>query len=91
MKKLSQAKKSLHVKVGDRIRVISGQEKGKFGTIKKIYPRESKIIVEGINIKVKHIKASRAGGSGQIQRLEFPIHSSNVLKEKEEIEWQVNV
>lgn len=86
MKKLFQTKKNLHVKVGDRVRVISGEEKGKLGTIKKINPRESKVIVEGINFKVKHIKASRAGGSGQIQKLEFPIHSSNVSKEKEEIE-----
>jgi large subunit ribosomal protein L24 len=83
MKKLSQVKKSLHVKVGDKIKVIAGQEKGKIGLVKSLNTKTSKVIIEGINIKIKHLKPKRAGESGQIQKLEFPIHSSNVSKHKE--------
>jgi large subunit ribosomal protein L24 len=83
MKKLPQTKQRLHVKVGDQIKVIAGQEKGKIGTVKSLNARTSKVIIEGINLKTKHLKPKGEGESGQIQRLEFPIHSSNVSKYKE--------
>jgi len=83
MKKVSQEKKRLHVKVGDQIKVIAGQEKGKIGIVKSLNSKTSKVIIEGLNIKVKHLKPKRAKESGQIQKLEFPIHSSNVSKYKE--------
>lgn len=83
MKKLIKNKKSLHVKVGDKVKVISGQNKGKIGVIKTIIRETSKVIIEGINIKIKHIKPTRPGDTGQIKELEFPIHSSNVSKYEE--------
>jgi large subunit ribosomal protein L24 len=83
MKKVQKNKKNLHVKVGDKVRVISGQSKGKFGVIKTVIKETSKVIIEGINIKIKHIKPSRPGETGQIKELEFPIHSSNVSKYEE--------
>ena len=83
MKKALKNKKNLHVKVGDKIKVISGQNKGKIGTVKIVLKETSKVIIEGINIKIKHIKPNRPGESGQIKELEFPIHSSNVSKYEE--------
>ena len=83
MKKALKNKKNLHVKVGDKIKVISGQNKGKIGTIKVVLKETSKVIIEGINLKIKHIKPSRPGESGQIKEIEFPIHSSNVSKYEE--------
>ena len=83
MKKALKNKKNLHVKVGDKIKVISGQNKGKIGTVKIVLKETSKVIIEGINIKIKHIKPSRPGESGQIKEYEFPIHSSNVSKYEE--------
>ena len=83
MKKLLKNKKSLHIKVGDKVKVISGQNKGKIGVIKTIIKEASKVIIEGINIKIKHIKPTRPGDTGQIKELEFPIHSSNVSKYEE--------
>lgn len=80
MKKLVSKKKSLHVKVGDQIKVIAGQDKGKLGLIKSLNKKTSMVVIAGINLKTKHMKASRAGESGQIQSFEFPIHSSNVSK-----------
>ena len=83
MKKLLKNNKSLHVKVGDKVKVISGQNKGKIGVIKTIIKEASKVIIEGVNIKIKHIKPTRPGDTGQIKELEFPIHSSNVSKYEE--------
>jgi large subunit ribosomal protein L24 len=83
MKKLSQIKQKLHVKVGDQVKVIAGQEKGQIGVIKSLNAKTSKVIIGGINLKVKHLKPKRKGESGQIEKLEFPIHSSNVSKYKE--------
>ena len=83
MKKIGTVKKKLHVKVGDKVKIISGQNKGKISVIKSLIKETSQIILEGINIKIKHIKPSRPCKKGQIKELEFPIHSSNVLKYKE--------
>jgi large subunit ribosomal protein L24 len=43
-------------KVGDKVKVISGKDKGKFGEIKVIYHKKNQILIEGINSKIKHIK-----------------------------------
>jgi large subunit ribosomal protein L24 len=83
MKKLPKIKHKLHIKVGDKVKVISGQSKGKIGVIKSLIRETSKVVIEGINIKIKHIKPSRPGETGQIKELEFPIHSSNVAKYEE--------
>jgi large subunit ribosomal protein L24 len=83
MKKSLKKKIKLHIKLKDKVKIISGQEKGKIGIVKKIIQRKSQIIIEGINIKNKYFKRNRSEENGMIKKLEFPIHSSNVLKYKE--------
>lgn len=78
MKKSIKIKKKLHIKLRDKVKIISGQNKGKVGIIKNVIKETSQVIVEGINIKSKHLKRTRPGETGLIKRLEFPIHSSNV-------------
>lgn len=73
----SQAK--MHVKTGDTVQVIAGKDKGKVGEIVQAFPKLSKVIVKGVNIKTKHIKPTQEGESGRIATSEFPIHSSNVM------------
>lgn len=72
-------KKKIHVKRGDTIQVISGKEKGKIGTIKKILTKTSQVIIENLNIKTKHVRPTQKEDSGKIITLEAPIHSSNVM------------
>ena len=48
--------KSLHVKTGDMVYVISGKDKGKTGKVVKVFPNKGKVVVEGINVVTKHIK-----------------------------------
>jgi large subunit ribosomal protein L24 len=69
----------MHVKKGDTVQVIAGKDKAKVGEILKVYPKTSQVIVEGVNIKTKHIKPQSEGESGQITTNEYPIHSSNVM------------
>ncbi len=83
MKKLLKKKIKLHIKLKDKVKIISGQEKGKIGIVKKIIQKKSQVIIKGINIKNKYFKRSRSDENGMIKKLEFPIHSSNVLKYEE--------
>ena len=69
----------MHVKRGDTVQIISGSEKGKVGEIIRVLPKQSKVVVEGVNIKTKHVKPKQEGESGQITTFEAPIHSSNVM------------
>ena len=69
----------MHVKKGDKVRVISGKDKGKTGVILAAYPKESRVLVEGVNIVKKHSKPSQANPQGGILSFEAPIHVSNVM------------
>ena len=72
------------IKVGDKVTVITGSNKGKTGKVSKVLRNESKVIVEGVNIVKKHIKAGRTNETGGIREMEAPIHISNVKLVKEE-------
>jgi large subunit ribosomal protein L24 len=69
----------MHVKKGDKVRVISGKDKGKTGVILSAYPKDSRVLVEGVNIVKKHSKPSQANPQGGIISFEAPIHVSNVM------------
>nr|GMD53225.1 50S ribosomal protein L24, chloroplastic [Ipomoea batatas] len=76
----------MHVKVGDTVKVIAGHDKGKIGEVSEIFKHNSKVVVKDINLKTKHVKSRTEGESGQIIKVEAPIHSSNVMlysKEKQ--------
>nr|YP_010411905.1 ribosomal protein L24 [Sargassum siliquastrum]YP_010485422.1 50S ribosomal protein L24 [Sargassum macrocarpum]YP_010485561.1 50S ribosomal protein L24 [Sargassum serratifolium]URP30999.1 ribosomal protein L24 [Sargassum siliquastrum]UVW81355.1 50S ribosomal protein L24 [Sargassum macrocarpum]UVW81494.1 50S ribosomal protein L24 [Sargassum serratifolium] len=81
--KKTKLKRKLRIKIGETVKVISGQEKGKVGLVKKIVRSKNKLIIQGINIRTKHIKSNRPGEDGEIKRIEFPIDSSNVSSYKE--------
>ncbi|MDC1541991.1 50S ribosomal protein L24 [Candidatus Pseudothioglobus singularis] len=69
----------MHVKKGDKVRVISGKDRGKEGTILEVFPKKERVIVEGINVVKKHAKPSQENPQGGILDVEAPIHVSNVL------------
>ncbi|NKE07725.1 50S ribosomal protein L24 [Mesobacillus selenatarsenatis] len=69
----------MHVKKGDKVMVISGKDKGKTGMILEAYPKQSRVLVEGINIVKKHAKPSQVNPQGGILNQEAPIHVSNVM------------
>ena len=68
----------MNLKVGDKVIVIAGSNKGKEGSIKKVLTKENRVIVEGVNIVKKHQKGN-GQESGGILEIEAPIHASNVM------------
>ena len=77
--KKSLTKKTIKFKKGDLVQVISGSDKSKTGEIIAIIHKTSKVIVKGINTKVKHKRPQQEGEPGEITKFEAPIHSSNVM------------
>lgn len=68
----------MKVKVGDKVKVLAGKDKGKEGTVTKIISKKDKVIVSGINIVKKHMKPNANNETGGIVSIEAPIHVSNV-------------
>lgn len=69
----------MKLKLGDTVKIISGREKGKFGKITQINKLNNKVIIEGMNVNLKHQKPTTREESGSIIQKEAPIHSSNVM------------
>lgn len=69
----------MKIKKGDKVKVISGKDKGKSGIILRALPREDKVIVEGTALYKRHLKGS-AGKVGRIIEKSRPIHVSNVSR-----------
>ncbi len=76
--KTKAAPAKLHVKTGDTVQVIAGDEKGKTGTIKSVNRSTQRVIVEGLNLVTKHNKPSAKNPQGGITKIEAGIHVSNV-------------
>ena len=68
----------LHIKTGDTVVVLSGDDKGVKGEVIAVSPEEGKVIVKGVNIIHKHVKPRRQGESGGIVDAEGAIYASNV-------------
>ncbi len=64
------------IKIGDKVLVISGNDRGRVGAV--IAKKDSQILVQGVNIRKKHMKAREQGQKSEIISMEKPIHISNV-------------
>ncbi|MCW9709231.1 50S ribosomal protein L24 [Fodinibius salsisoli] len=71
--------KKLHVKKGDEVKVIAGNEKGKEGRILAVFPQDERVLVEGINMRVHHDKPTQENPQGGRIEREVSIHISNVM------------
>ena len=69
----------MRIKKGDRVKVITGAYKGTIGEVTSVYPKEDKVIVEGVNMVKKHQKPTQANPDGGIIEKEAKIHVSNVM------------
>jgi large subunit ribosomal protein L24 len=68
----------MKIKKGDTVLVISGKWKGKTGKVLRAFPREMKVLVEGVNIVKKHQRPKRTGEKGEIVEIPKPISVSKV-------------
>ncbi|MDO4253970.1 MAG: 50S ribosomal protein L24 [Kocuria sp.] len=68
------------IKTGDLVQVISGKKdnKGKQGKVLRVIPETQRVVVEGVNVVTRHKRATMQGEAGGIEKVEAPIHISNV-------------
>lgn len=73
----------MKIKTGDNVKVLSGRDSGKTGKVIQVLKSKKKnqhyVVVEGLNVRKKHLKSQRSGEKGQTIELSFPIHLSNVM------------
>lgn len=75
--KIKRFTAKLHVRKGDNVMVLAGDDKGKTGFVLQVFPDKNRAIVEGVNIVKKHVKATQDEAGG-IQEVESTIHISNL-------------
>ena len=69
----------MDIRNGDTVMVIAGKEKGKRGRVDRILTSKNRVVIEGLNMVIRHVRASAtARQAGRIQR-ESPLHVSNVV------------
>lgn len=72
----------MHIKKGDKVKVLAGKDAGKQGEVVKSMPKDNKVIVAGVNKMKRHMRPRKQGEKGQIVEKEMPLHASNVAKTK---------
>ena len=60
----------MKIKKGDKVKILSGKDKGKTGKVLQVFPSENRASIEGLNILIKHMRPRKQGEIGQ--RIEFP-------------------
>ena len=82
-----------HIKKGDMVIVTAGNDRGATGEVLRILTKTDRVVVQGVNLRSKHLKPSQANPQGGIVRREMPIHVSNVSPvvdgKPTRVRWQV--
>ena len=78
-----KAKTAVRIKMrinkGDTVQVISGKDKGKTGEVLRTLPYQNRVVVQGINLRTRHVKPTQEGETGRILTEEASLHASNVM------------
>ena len=74
-----QVRTKMRIRKGDTVKVISGKDKGKTGKVLRTLPYENRVVVQGINLRTRHVKPTQEGESGRIVTEEASVHASNVM------------
>ena len=69
---------SLRIKKGDTAIILKGKDRGKRAKVVKVWPRQERLLLEGVNLQKRHRRPRRAGEKGQIITVAAPLHISNV-------------
>lgn len=70
----------MHIKANDTVVVLSGRDKGRQGKVMNTFPKEGKVLVEGILVAKRHKKPRKQGEAGGIIQKETPIYASKVMR-----------
>ena len=69
----------MRIRKGDMVQVINGKDKGKTGEVLKTLPLENRVVVQGVNLRTRHVKPTQEGEAGRIVTEEASLHASNVM------------
>ncbi len=69
----------MKLKKGDKVVIIAGKERGKSGTILRVFPKKNLVLLDGMNLVKRHRRANAQGRKGQIVDKPMPLHASNVM------------
>ena len=69
----------MRIRKGDTVQVINGKDKGKTGEVLRTLPLENRVVVQGVNLRTRHVKPTQEGESGRIVTEEASLHASNVM------------
>ncbi|MBV9349357.1 MAG: 50S ribosomal protein L24 [Patescibacteria group bacterium] len=69
----------MKIKKGDKVIVIAGKDAGKTGTVSRAFPKENRVLVDGVNMRKKHEKPRGNARKGQIVERGATVHVSNVM------------
>ena len=69
----------MKIKKSDKVKIIAGKDRGKEGKILEVFPQGRKVVVESLNLAVKHMRPRRAGEKGQRIQFPVPFDDSNVM------------
>jgi len=79
MERKYNSQQKLHIRRGDTVKVLSGDDKNKTGKVLEILREKDRAIVEGVNIVTKHQKPSAGKPEGGIKKIEAGVHLSNLM------------
>ena len=79
MPRKKNKQKKLHVKKGDNVKIIAGNDKGREGRVLAVFPSKEGVLVEGINMRVHHDKPTQDNPQGGRIEREMAVHISNVM------------
>lgn len=70
----------MKIKKGDKVKILVGKDKGKTGSVLTAFPKEDRVLLDGLNMKKSHQRPRKQGEKGKIVDMAMPIHISNVKK-----------
>ena len=68
----------MKIKINDKVKISSGKDAGKTGKVIQAFPKDEKVVVEGVNVMKKNLKSKKQGEKGQVIELAGPLHVSKV-------------
>ena len=69
----------MKIKKGDNVKVISGNDKGKQGKVLAVFPEARRVVVEGVNVKNKHVRSRKQGQKGELVHKTMPIAIARLM------------
>ena len=69
----------MKIKKGDNVKVISGNDKGKQGKVLAVFPEAGRVVVEGVNIKNKHVRSKKQGQKGEFVHKTMPVAIARLM------------